>query len=66
MSKLLTINRIETWIKSNNEFLNFLMKYEPKVKVVEREEIFRKIPMTDIENLIKVPLEGKIFSKSNI
>lgn len=66
MSKLLTINRIETWIKSNNEFLNFLMKYEPKVKVVEREEVFRKIPMTDIENLIKVPLEGKIFSKSNI
>ena len=40
--------------------LKFLARYEPKVKIKEREDTFKNFPETNIQNLLKIPLKGKI------
>ena len=45
-------------MKGNSEFLKFLARYEPKVKITEREEVYRGLPERDVSYIIKDQLRG--------
>ena len=58
MSKSLNYNRMIIWIETYKEFYDFLIKYEPKTKLVECEATFKKLPEIHIGEFTNKAFQG--------
>jgi len=58
-------NRILNWLETCKEFSKFLLRYEPKCKVLESEKIFKDFYQINLKTFHSIPLKS-IFNNTSI